>query len=361
LRNTRQFNYGTGHDTWELWHRGPVLDRENVVLVHGYRLPLAARKSRCDEQFARLDHLLQEEKDGHNVWQFEYVANHWGTFETAVTYAVRLGQAIDRIACLTGRNAVSIVAHSMGGIIARWYIAHGGKSRVDKLLTLAVPHLGTLRFDPFDLAFSEKILPRAAAELRPDSRVLWELNTSVDSSCVPEFAAIGGNAWGNTDGVVEMGSTSLARFGRDGSILEPLYFAGVKRSHLKISRIRRNDDEVFQLIRSFLKDGIVGISRHRPAERPGDYRVPYFLTFSLRTPARRRRSRPSVVISDTGRKYSGYRLISQGAKTDEGATIYTVQLDPDDDGEARIYYSKDEYVSVQITSGQSVVVAEPVG
>jgi hypothetical protein len=38
-----------------------------------------------------------------------------------------------------------------------------------------------------------------------------------------------------------------------------------------------------------------------------------------------------------------------------------VQLRPEDDGEARIYYAPKEYATVRIQSGQSAVVAQPIG
>lgn len=360
MKDPRMSNYGPSDFNWELWHRGPLLDRENVVLVHGYRLPLAARRGRCDHQFSRLDELLQSESDGFNVWQFEYVASPWGTYDTVSTYATRLSKAIDRITALTGQSACSLVAYSMGGLIARQYLAAGGKSRVSKLLTLAVPNMGTVRFEPFSLSVSDRILPRAAAELRPDGRLLWDLNTRVDSSSVSDFAAIGGNAWGNSDGVVEVSSTSLARCGPDGSILETLYFAGVNRSHLGINRIKSDDDDVFLLINAFLKSGVRGISSLRSSERPGDYRVPYFLTFSLQTLSGKRSLNPTVIVSNTGRRYAGMRVLTQGAKTVEGATIFTLQLAPDEDGEADILCSREKCATVRLCSGQSTVITQPI-
>ena len=52
-------NYGPAGYLWELWHEGPVRDRENIILVHGYRLPLSALPGRCDEQFGDLDRPLR--------------------------------------------------------------------------------------------------------------------------------------------------------------------------------------------------------------------------------------------------------------------------------------------------------------
>ena len=356
----RMLNYGPKDYSWRLWHKGPVFDRENVVLVHGFKLPGSSKRSRCDEQFTKLDDLLQTKEDQYNVWQFEYADNGGGTLGTVATYASRLGKAVDKIGELTGNGSCSIVAYSMGGIIARQYVATGGKSRVTKLLTLATPHMGTLRFAPFNLKWPDKLVPKAGAELRPYSRFLWDLNTKVDSH-VPEFAAVGGHSRGHTDGLVEMSSTSLARFNPDGSVAENLYFVSVDRSHLNINQIKYKDDEVFQLISSFLRGGIAGISSLRPAEEPKDYNVHFFLTFALKDNPQWRMIYPSVVVANTGHRYWGFRVFSQGAKTENNSHIFTVQLRPDEEGEARIYYARGKYVTAQVHRGQSTIVTEPIG
>jgi hypothetical protein len=276
-------------------------------------------------------------------------------------YASRLDAALTRISEISGNGRFSMVGYSMGGLIARQYIALGGKSKVDKLLTLATPHMGTMRFDPFSIPGSERFYPRAGIEMRPDSRLLWDLNADVGNSSVSEFAALGGHSWGHSDGTIEMGSTSLVRCAVDGSVAEKFYFAGVPRSHLNINRIKNDGDEVFQMILGFLVGGVLGISKVRCPETPGDYSVPFFLTFSIRGDSLGKRSYPYVVVGNTGRCYRGPRICTQGARTEGGARIYTVQLRPDDDGEARIYYAPKEYLTVRLQSGQSTIVTQPIG
>jgi pimeloyl-ACP methyl ester carboxylesterase len=354
----RMLNYGPRDYAWRLWHKGPLFDKDNVVLVHGFKFPGSSKRTKCDEQFTKLDDLLQTKEDQYNVWQFEYADNARGTLGTVVTYASRLGRAADKIRELTGNNLCSIIAYSMGGIVARRYIATGGKSRVTKLLTLATPHMGTLRFEPFNLRWPDKLIPRAGAELRPDSRFLWDLNTGVDFN-VPEFAAIGGHSRGHTDGMIEMSSTSLAKFNSDGTVFENLYFAAVNRSHLNINQIKDKCDEVFQLISSFLRGGVAGISSLKPAEKLEDYNVHFFLTFALKEKLRWRVAYPYVVAAKTGRRYWGFRVFSQGAKTETGAHIFTVRLRPDEEGEVRIYYARGRYVTAWVHRGQSTIVTEP--
>ncbi len=351
-------NYGPAGHLWELWHEGPIRQRRNVVLVHGYRLPLSSIPGRCDEQFGNLDRLLQESCDC-NVWQFEYVGSPLGTYDAVPVYASRLEAALNRIFEITGNDRFSIVGYSMGGLIARQCIAMGGRSRVDQLLTLATPHMG-VHLEPFDFPHSERLYPRGGIQLRPDSRFLWDLNTDVDESTAGEFASLAGRWYGYSDGAVEMGSTSLAKCARDGSVERSFYFAGVGRSHVNINRIKSERDEVFRLARSFLDDGIAGITRERSSERPGDYRVPFFLTFAVDRNLDGAKGYPYVVATASGRCYRGPRIWTQGARTDCGAQIYTVRLRAGEEGEVRIFHAPGQHSVVRVQSGQSVVVAEPI-
>lgn len=53
--------------------------------------------------------------------------------------AARINEAIAR----TGENQVTLIAHSMGGLIARAYLRRFGEGRVAQLITLGTPHHGT--------------------------------------------------------------------------------------------------------------------------------------------------------------------------------------------------------------------------
>lgn len=57
--------------------------------------------------------------------------------------AVKLREFIDAQAALKGRR-FNILAHSMGGLVARIYLhQHGGATRVNRFVTLGTPHLGS--------------------------------------------------------------------------------------------------------------------------------------------------------------------------------------------------------------------------
>lgn len=55
----------------------------------------------------------------------------------------QLNRRIEAVCAATGSQQVILVGHSMGGLIARSYLARHGIARVARLLTLATPHQGT--------------------------------------------------------------------------------------------------------------------------------------------------------------------------------------------------------------------------
>ncbi|UCV12995.1 alpha/beta fold hydrolase [Dechloromonas denitrificans] len=54
-----------------------------------------------------------------------------------------LNARIEALCKATGSPQVQLLAHSMGGLICRSYLARHGRDRVSRLLTLATPHHGT--------------------------------------------------------------------------------------------------------------------------------------------------------------------------------------------------------------------------
>ena len=100
------------------------------------------------------------------------------------------------------RNAwhVDIVAHSIGGLIARYYInklmpdnALDGRPTVSHLLMLGTPNLGTPCADVMDLAFEATgKSPRVVRELRQDS--VAEFNRNNPNRKGVKFSALAGNS-----------------------------------------------------------------------------------------------------------------------------------------------------------------------
>jgi pimeloyl-ACP methyl ester carboxylesterase len=86
------------------------------------------------------------------------------------TAAELLGQHIEEICERTGSSSVDVVGHSLGGLIARYYVQRlGGDERVRTLVTLGTPHAGT-RVAP--LANAHPIV----RQMRPGSELIEELS-----------------------------------------------------------------------------------------------------------------------------------------------------------------------------------------
>lgn len=85
------------------------------------------------------------------------------------TAAELLGRHLEEICRRTGHPRVDIVGHSLGGLIARYYVQRlGGDIHVRTLVTLGTPHSGT------------RVVPLANAhpvvrQMRPSSEVIEEL------------------------------------------------------------------------------------------------------------------------------------------------------------------------------------------
>ncbi len=73
------------------------------------------------------------------IFGFEY----W-TLGRIAAGARQLGWFIDEVRAETGASSVDVVGHSMGGVVARYYVAlAGGDGAVRHLITLGSPHSGT--------------------------------------------------------------------------------------------------------------------------------------------------------------------------------------------------------------------------
>lgn len=104
--------------------------------------------------------------------------------------AATLGRQIERVCEATDHDRVHIVGHSLGGMIARYYVQRlGGDNRVDTLVTLGSPHQGTL---------AAYLLPSPVArQLRPNSELINELDQPAPG-CRTKFVAI----WSELDEAV---------------------------------------------------------------------------------------------------------------------------------------------------------------
>ncbi len=89
---------------------------------------------------------------------------------------------MERICEATNAEHVHVVGHSLGGMVARYYVQRlGGDARVHTLVTLGTPHHGTM---------TAYLLPTPVLhQLRPHSDLVTEL-TAPSPGCRTRFVAV---------------------------------------------------------------------------------------------------------------------------------------------------------------------------
>jgi hypothetical protein len=116
---------------------------------------------------------------------------NYSVFTSDVRTAAReLGERVEALCAETGYDRVHVVGHSMGGVIARYYVQRlGGDARVHTVVTMGSPHGGTE---------AARLLPtRLARQLRRDSDIVTELREPAPD-CRTRFVAI----WSDLDQLV---------------------------------------------------------------------------------------------------------------------------------------------------------------
>jgi len=104
--------------------------------------------------------------------------------------AAELAQEVEAMVVETGYERIHVVAHSLGGLIARYYVTRlGGDERVHTLVTLGTPHGGTVN--------AYALPSNLCRQLRPGSALMRELGEPVPS-CQTRFVAY----WSDLDQMV---------------------------------------------------------------------------------------------------------------------------------------------------------------
>ena len=104
--------------------------------------------------------------------------------------AGQLARLVEATCEETGYERVHVVGHSLGGVIARYYVQRmGGDARVHTLCTLGSPHSGTV---------AARLLPQPLVrQLRPGSPLMQELAEPV-AQCRTRFVAF----WSDLDQMI---------------------------------------------------------------------------------------------------------------------------------------------------------------
>lgn len=129
------------------------------------------------------------ERDGFHVYLASFPRFTFSDLRLSARY---LADKVEEVLAVEDAERVSLVAHSMGGLIARHYLKHlGGHERVARLCCLGTPHHGTWT------ALTAPILA-GTRQILPGSEFLSELNEGSGAhGGVPIL-----NVWSRWDGVV---------------------------------------------------------------------------------------------------------------------------------------------------------------
>ncbi|MET8942217.1 alpha/beta fold hydrolase [Streptomyces sp. NPDC004542] len=157
----------------------PVQERPPVVLLHGF----------VDNRSVFM--LLRRSLLQHGRRRIESL-NYCPLTRDIRAAAELLGRRVEEVCERTGSPRVDVVGHSLGGLIARYYVQRlGGDLRVRTLVTLGSPHGGT------------RVVPLADAhpivrQMRPDSELIEEL-TRPAPGCRTYFVSF----WSDLDSLMD--------------------------------------------------------------------------------------------------------------------------------------------------------------
>jgi pimeloyl-ACP methyl ester carboxylesterase len=105
-----------------------------------------------------------------------YTINYGPPLADIEYFAGQLKSRIDAICAATGAAQVALIAHSMGGLVARAYLRRFGTQRVAMLITIGTPHHGSM------LAWT--FIGRCLTQMRPGNPWLATLN-SAEAAAAP--------------------------------------------------------------------------------------------------------------------------------------------------------------------------------
>lgn len=187
--------------------------RYPIVLLHGY--------AGVDSYFGVLDYFFDVvntlDESGFTAWTPVVDA-----IATSVDRAEQLAPQIDDVFQETGARRVNLIAHSQGGLDARWLISQMGYGdRVASLTTVATPHGGipTLLFDFFSAQdFSDDAMAEFNAAAMDDPRVRY-WSWAFRSCQILQFACVRDSDGETVDTFLIATHTLLLRFGENDGIV----------------------------------------------------------------------------------------------------------------------------------------------
>ncbi|MGH8970908.1 MAG: lipase family alpha/beta hydrolase, partial [Actinomycetes bacterium] len=174
--------------------------------------------------------------------------------------AETLSERVELLCAETGFERLHLIGHSMGGLIARYYVQRlGGDARVHTLVTLGTPHGGTR---PAHL-----VPHRLGRQLRPGSDVVAELAEPAPG-CRTRFLAV----WSDLDQMIV--PKRAARIDHPDLAARNVLVRGV--GHMSLPINPRAVHEISTTLAhlgadgSTVTPGITSIGSHRPEAEPGE-------------------------------------------------------------------------------------------
>jgi pimeloyl-ACP methyl ester carboxylesterase len=148
-----------------------------VILIHGF----FQTRNIWEVMEDRLRH------DGFGVISFNLGGLLWRYNTRPIDKTARyVAEKVEYLSAREGFQAVHLIGHSKGGLIARRYVQHyGGDKRVKSLITLGTPHRGTAMALAAVPILSVGLLGSSLKDLLPHSRVISRLQQDTFPSHIP--------------------------------------------------------------------------------------------------------------------------------------------------------------------------------
>lgn len=221
-----------------------------VVLVHGYFHNRSG--------FFFLARALRK-----RGFRWVYGMNYNPIGSSIPSLAARLARNVDDVLRVSGAPRVHLIGHSLGGLVARWYVQQmDGAPSVDHCVTIGTPHNGTYA------AYAG--FGRAAKEMRPGSELLGRLREGFPS-CETRFV----NVYSDLDVLIVPPSSAvlpqrptvrnhlIEDFGHTSLLVSPELISTIV-SHLATADVRTPLAEVRQLPTRRTSGAGSAVERGRP-------------------------------------------------------------------------------------------------
>ncbi len=359
-------NYGPPDFRYRVWHSGPIFTGSpNTILVHGAVIPfLWHDKKTPNKCFHLLDSFLQSKRyHQHNVWDFEYanwcILGMCCNYDNLKKYGDELTETISSVRTWNPDNGVNIIAHSFGGLIARYAAQNMPTRAVNKIITLDTGHFG---FEIAQLAdeFTDAQID-CVVQVRPGSEFLYKLDGAFIHNKYKLLSLAASEPLLVT--VVSWTSSSLVEVSSDGSTrpdsINTPFVIVEHVNHKSISEINDVNHPVVEPIERLINDD--SVDQH--SQPSGD---PYFTVVLSKKPQSEYPKLWSVVTLPSGHQKlecvranknniddpsTGYHAVVFNVKD----VVFNVNDVQADKKKIKIEYISGKYEDGQLSRGQSTI------